>query len=106
MSPVQNPSENGHYVYIVECADGTYYTGWTNDLAGRIRQHNLGKGAKYTRGRIPVVLRYTEVFETKSEALRREREIKSYPRAKKIELIGRLSQSRALSLNETDSLGQ
>ena len=60
------------YVYIVECADGTLYSGWTNDLEKRIAAHNAGDGAKYTRSRRPVKLRYYETFEEKSKALRRE----------------------------------
>ena len=59
------------YAYIVECADGTLYSGWTNDLEKRIAAHNAGQGAKYTRSRRPVTLRYYEEFEDKSEALRR-----------------------------------
>ena len=61
------------YAYIVECADGTLYSGWTNDLEKRIAAHNAGQGAKYTRSRRPVTLRYYEEFEDKSEALRRDR---------------------------------
>ena len=51
-----------HYAYILKCADDTYYCGYTNDLENRIKKHNQGKGAKYTRGRLPVVLVYYEVF--------------------------------------------
>lgn len=72
---------------MVRCADGSLYTGWTNDLARRIEAHNAGKGAKYTKSRRPVVLCYTETFETKEEAMRREAAIKRLPRAKKLELI-------------------
>jgi putative endonuclease len=78
-----------HYVYILECADGTLYTGWTTDLAARLRAHETGKGAKYTRGRAPLTLRYVERFADKSQALRREREIKAYSRAQKLALIRR-----------------
>ena len=56
---------NKNYVYIVECADTTYYTGWTNDLEKRIHAHNVGKGAKYTKSRRPVRLVYYETFATK-----------------------------------------
>ena len=59
------------YVYIVECADGTLYTGWTDDVAKRVAAHNAGRGAKYTRSRRPVVLRYYEELEDKSSALSR-----------------------------------
>ena len=75
------------YAYIVECADGTLYSGWTNDLEKRIAAHNAGQGAKYTRSRRPVKLRYYEEFEDKSEALRRECALKKMSRAKKQALI-------------------
>lgn len=75
------------YVYIVECADGTLYSGWTNDLEKRIAAHNAGDGAKYTRSRRPVRLRYYETFEEKSKALRRECALKKLTRAEKIALI-------------------
>ena len=74
------------YVYIIECSDGTYYTGYTNDLDKRIKKHNKGKGAKYTRGRTPVTLIYQESYPSKSEALKREYEIKSLSRKKKEKL--------------------
>ena len=61
-----------NYTYVVRCSDGTYYTGWTNDLDKRIRAHNEGKGAKYTRSRGPVELVYYEEFESKEEAMSRE----------------------------------
>lgn len=70
-------------VYILECADGSLYTGITNDLDGRIAAHNSGKGAKYTRGRGPVRLSYQEGCADRSTATRREREIKQLPRAEK-----------------------
>ena len=76
-----------NYVYILKCADGTFYTGWTNDIDLRIKAHNEGKGAKYTRGRTPVELVYYEVLPTKSEALKREAAIKKLPRLKKLKLI-------------------
>jgi putative endonuclease len=76
-----------HYVYIVECRDGTFYTGWTVDIQKRLTQHNLGTGAKYTRSRYPVTLRYSESFIEKQDALKREYAIKQYTRAQKIALI-------------------
>lgn len=76
-----------NYVYILKCADDTFYTGWTNDIDVRIRAHNEGKGAKYTRGRTPVELVYCEILPTKSEALKREAAIKKLPRLKKLKLI-------------------
>ena len=76
-----------HFVYIVECADGTLYTGYTLDLELRIKTHNAGRGAKYTRGRRPVHLLYTETYATRGEALKREQEIKAKTRAAKLQLI-------------------
>ena len=74
-------------LYILECKDGTLYTGITDDLERRIKAHNSGKGAKYTRGRGPLILRYQEPCPDKSSALRREREIKALPRKEKLALI-------------------
>lgn len=76
-----------HYTYILECADGTYYTGYTNHLEQRIKAHNSGKGAKYTKGRTPVKLVYYESFEEKSRALSREHEIKRLSKRQKAQLI-------------------
>ena len=61
-----------NYTYIVKCSDETFYTGWTNDLKKRIEMHNSGKGAKYTKARLPVELVYYEAFDTKEEAMSRE----------------------------------
>jgi putative endonuclease len=80
-------SFNMYYVYILECFDGTLYTGSTNDVEKRLETHNLGKGAKYTRGRLPVKLKYSEVFETKGEALKRESGIKKLNRVEKMALF-------------------
>lgn len=76
-----------NYTYIVECADGSLYCGWTNDLDKRIKDHNAGKGAKYTKTRLPVKLVYFEEFDTKEEAMSREWHIKQLRREKKMELI-------------------
>jgi len=76
-----------NYTYILECKDGTYYTGWTNDLEKRVKTHNEGKGAKYTKTRLPVQLVYFESFETKVEAQQREYQIKQLSREKKKQLI-------------------
>ena len=81
------------FTYILVCADGTLYTGWTNDLEKRLAAHNAGKGAKYTRSRRPVRLFYYEEFEEKCEAQRRECEIKRLPREKKIALAAHLPQA-------------
>lgn len=77
-----------NYTYILECRDGSYYTGWTNNLEKRIADHNAGRGAKYTKARGPVVLLYFEAFETKVEAMKREYEIKRMSREEKKRLIG------------------
>lgn len=77
-----------NYTYIVRCSDGTYYTGWTNDIEKRMKAHNEGKGAKYTKTRRPVVLMYYESFHTKEEAMRREWEIKQLKRREKEKLMG------------------
>ncbi len=76
-----------NYTYIVECADGSLYCGWTNDLEKRIADHNDGKGGKYTRSRLPVKLVYFEEFETKEEAMSREWHIKELSREEKLKLI-------------------
>lgn len=76
-----------HFVYIVRCSDTSLYTGYTNNIEARINKHNAGKGAKYTKIRRPVVLVYQEMYETKSEALRREYEIKTFTRQRKLKLI-------------------
>lgn len=75
------------YTYIVECNDKTLYTGYTTDVEARIKTHNSGKGAKYTRSRLPVKLVYFEEYETKSEAMSREFAIKKMTRANKLKLI-------------------
>ena len=76
-----------NYTYILSCSDGTLYTGWTNDLEKRLKAHNKGKGAKYTKTRRPVSLVYHEEFDTKEEAMKREYAIKKLSRTKKLELI-------------------
>ena len=76
-----------NYTYIVKCSDETFYTGWTNDLEKRIEMHNRGKGAKYTKARLPVELVYYEAFDTKEEAMSREWRIKRLSRSEKQKLI-------------------
>lgn len=76
-----------HYVYIIECSDNTYYTGYTTDIERRVREHNTGKGAKYTRGRTPVKLVYSEEKESQSRAMQREYEIKQLDRTEKETLV-------------------
>ncbi|MBQ1876216.1 MAG: GIY-YIG nuclease family protein [Selenomonas sp.] len=75
------------YTYIVRCADGSLYTGWTDDLEKRVAAHNAGKGAKYTRSRRPVTLVYHETFATPREAMSREWHLKRLTRAQKLALI-------------------
>ena len=76
-----------NYVYMLRCADDTFYTGWTNDLGKRLSAHNQGTaGAKYTRARRPVQLVYFEGYQTKSEALKRESHIKTLSRLNKKKL--------------------
>jgi len=75
------------YCYIVECADGTYYTGWTIDPERRLKTHNAGRGARYTRTRLPVKLVYLEPQPDRSAAMKREKAIKTLPREKKQKLI-------------------
>jgi predicted GIY-YIG superfamily endonuclease len=77
------------HVYIVQCRDGSLYTGVAKDLEKRIAQHNKGKGAKYTRSRRPVTLVYQEPVEDKGQALRRELDIKQWSRQAKLALIAK-----------------
>ncbi len=77
-----------NYTYILRCADGTLYTGWTNDLERRLAAHNAGKGSKYTCSRRPVELVYREEWGTKEQAMSRERQIKRLTRSEKLALIG------------------
>lgn len=76
-----------HWVYVLECADGTYYTGYTTDIKRRVSEHDDGDGAKYTRGRTPVELIYSERYESQSEAMAREYEIKQLRRIEKERLV-------------------
>lgn len=76
-----------YYTYLLRCADGTYYCGYAADLEARVRTHNAGRGAKYTRSRLPVTLVYSETFDTKQEAMSREWHLKRLTRAQKQALI-------------------
>jgi putative endonuclease len=76
-----------HHVYIARCADGTLYTGYARDLELRERLHNLGRGARYTSGRRPVAIIYSESFALVGDALRREHAIKRLSRDRKLELV-------------------
>lgn len=77
------------YCYILECADGTYYTGWTVDPERRLRRHNAGNGSRYTRARLPVKLVYLEPQADRVAAMKRERAIKALSRGQKEALISR-----------------
>lgn len=76
-----------YYTYLLECSDGTIYCGYTNDVAARVKTHNEGKGAKYTKSRLPVRAVYVEEHATKHEAMSREGKIKRLSRAEKLRLI-------------------
>ena len=84
---MKTENKKRYYTYILRCSDGTYYTGYTDHLERRVKVHNEGKGAKYTRGRLPVELMYYEEFETKAEAMKREWKLKQLDRGKKEKLI-------------------
>ncbi|MBX9973508.1 GIY-YIG nuclease family protein [Cytobacillus firmus] len=79
--------ENSHYFYVLHCRDGSLYAGYTNDLEKRVKAHNEGKGAKYTRGRGPVELVFSHSFSEKGEAMRAEYEFKQWSRKKKDEFL-------------------
>lgn len=89
-----------NYTYILKCKDGTYYTGWTNNLEKRLKDHNEGRGAKYTKARLPVSLIYYEEFQTKEDAMRREYAIKHMTRSEKEELIKAHSERLTCADNE------
>lgn len=81
-------AEGKAVTYLLRCSDGSLYCGWTNDVDKRVKAHNAGKGAKYTRSRRPVCLVYLEIFETKQEAMRREAAIKKMDKQAKERLAG------------------
>jgi len=78
-----------HYVYVLECSDerGSFYTGYTTDLRRRLAEHNAGEGAKYTRGRTPVTVRYVELWNSKGDAMSREYALKQLSRQAKEQLV-------------------
>ncbi len=94
-----------NYTYLLECADGTLYCGWTNDLARRLRAHNAGTASRYTRSRLPVRLVYCEAFETRGEAMRREAAVKRMTREEKLALIAARSPDDKLysTVSESDA---
>lgn len=87
--PPSNDSDgqSTHFVYVLECSDGTFYTGYTTDVDRRVDEHNDGTAAKYTRGRRPVELIYVERFDQRSMAMQREHAIKQLRRPAKEQLI-------------------
>lgn len=76
-----------NYAYLVRCSDNSLYAGWTNDIEKRVKAHNAGNGAKYTKSRRPVILAYLEEFDTKSEAMKREAALKKMTHRQKEELV-------------------
>lgn len=91
-----------HYVYMLKCRDQTIYTGYTTNIQRRLNEHNSSsKGAKYTRGRRPVILIYFKMFSTKSEALKHEHQLKKIKRHEKEKLI-KLAQPNLINVQETD----
>ncbi len=84
---IQEPVTACHFVYVVRCANGTLYAGYTTNVERRLTTHNAGRGARYTRGLLPVELLAAWAFETKSAALRAERRVKRLPRDQKLALI-------------------
>jgi putative endonuclease len=93
-SEEDSPTQFTHHVYLVECSDGTYYTGYTTDVERRVAEHNDGTGAKYTRGRCPVTLVHVESFDTQSEAMQREYAIKQLRRGEKEALVRQTDEER------------
>lgn len=89
MRSLKKPADGNraNYTYLLACADGSFYCGWTNRLEARIEAHNAGNGAKYTKSRRPVTLVYYETFATKQEAMQREWAIKQLTRKEKLEMI-------------------
>ena len=82
------------HIYIVRCKDDKLYTGITNNIERRLKQHNSGNGCRFTKYRIPVTLLFTQKARTRSAALKREAQIKSYPRKKKLEHIEKISKRK------------
>ena len=76
-----------NYAYLVRCSDDSLYAGWTNDIEKRLKSHNAGTGAKYTRARLPVTLAYLETFDTKSDAMKREAALKRLTHQQKEQLV-------------------
>lgn len=92
-----------NYVYLLRCADGSLYCGWTTDLVRRLNEHNRGKGAKYTRSRLPAELIYYEIYEDRHEALSREWHLKRMSRKEKNLLISSKAQQSDIPDNQRNS---
>ncbi|MBP5295220.1 MAG: GIY-YIG nuclease family protein [Lachnospiraceae bacterium] len=90
-----------NYTYMLECSDGSYYTGWTNDLRKRVKTHKAGKGGKYTRSRLPVRLVYYECYEEKRDARSREVHLKQLSHAEKRRLSASFSENVAEYMEES-----
>lgn len=88
---IRIPKEKANYTYLLRCSDGSFYTGWTNQLERRLRVHNSGKGGKYTRSRRPVELVYYECYPTRQEAMSREWHIKQLTHEQKAALIEKIN---------------
>ena len=88
-APEPGDAVDGAFTYIVECSDGTLYVGWAVDVQARVKAHNAGRGARYTRSRRPVRLRYYEHHPDRGTAMRRERKMKRLSRQQKLALIAR-----------------
>lgn len=84
---------NNYYVYVIRCADNSLYTGYTNDVESRFKKHEEGKGAKYTRGRAPLVLEYVEAYQTKGEAMKAEYALKQLTKSEKESYIKGVSKT-------------
>lgn len=95
VTDVEEPGSEKNYTYMLRCADGTYYCGWTNDFEERFKAHNSGDGAKYTRSRRPVEVAYLECFPTRVEAMRRETELKKLTRKQKTALAEKYSMEKS-----------
>lgn len=94
---LRNGEQQMNYTYLLECSDGTLYCGWTNDLEKRVKAHNSGRGAKYTKPRRPVRLVWYETFETKEEAMSREVKVKQLSRKQKDELVAQGPVEKSIS---------
>jgi len=103
---LDEPEDNIWYVYMVECSDGTIYTGISNNVSKRLKTHNNGKGAKYTKTRLPVVLKWLEACNDRSDASKVEHKIKKLTRKQKLKLINNNNMVKLTSLEESNSINR